>query len=150
MAGGGGRGIDRPVGDDVMAIFRDPRRAVRASIELQPELFRPATEIDGPRVGVGPFEGPVVKGDTGSEATRNHTVMGDSVNTASRLQSAARGGEVPMPLGMARKPELSVGLVTEPREHIALKGTRSPLEVVSVKSYRPPGAARDYRGDSEP
>ncbi len=95
----GGR-VDKHIGDALMAVWGvdataedDAERAVRAALALQVELeqFRVDSGRDlGMRIGVN--TGPVLLGPIGS--TRELTVMGDAVNTASRLEHAAPQGGV--------------------------------------------------------
>src|SRR6185436_11660454 len=100
--------IDKFIGDAVMAFWGPPfteaadsallacraaldeiRAIEKLSLEL-PELTglrRDPPRVDV-RVGIG--TGPVVVGNIGSENTRSYTVMGDTVNVASRLESLNR------------------------------------------------------------
>ena len=94
--------IDKHIGDCVMAVFgaplahgNDPERAARAALALRdamPALSREVgREID---VHIGVASGQVVASGTGSDAHREYTVTGDSVNLASRLTDRAAAGEI--------------------------------------------------------
>jgi class 3 adenylate cyclase len=100
--------IDKYIGDGIMAFWGPPftsgeeqgRLACRAALDQLagllafraelPELVgvkRGLPEID---VRVGIATGEVVVGSIGSEQTRSYTVIGDTVNVASRLESASK------------------------------------------------------------
>jgi class 3 adenylate cyclase/predicted ATPase len=87
--------VDKFIGDNVMAVFGapvahedDPERAVRAGLAMQAAMAEINERIDGVefalRVGIN--SGEVLAGQVGD----GYTVIGDPVNVASRLQSAAR------------------------------------------------------------
>ena len=98
--------IDKFIGDGMMVIWGapvvhndDPERAVLAALEIQEELedfnFLRASRFSPPiQVGIGINTGPVVAGYLGSSLTMSYSVIGDTVNMASRLCSAARPGEI--------------------------------------------------------
>jgi adenylate cyclase len=52
-------------------------------------------------IGIGLNHGPAVVGDVGSEHSLSFTVIGDTVNTASRLQALTRRFETPLVVGDA-------------------------------------------------
>lgn len=93
--------VDKHMGDNVMAVFGapvahddDPARAVRAAMDIHAAM----PGLDAPpetplQVHIGIASGQVVVGDTGSSHHREYTVIGDSVNLASRLEDMARTGE---------------------------------------------------------
>jgi class 3 adenylate cyclase/tetratricopeptide (TPR) repeat protein len=92
--------VGKFIGDAVMAVWGtpvaredDPERAVRAGLALTQAVAELAGEIDMPdlRVRVGVLTGTAAV-DVGAEA--EGMVLGDSVNTASRLQSIAAPGTV--------------------------------------------------------
>lgn len=93
--------IARLLGDAVLAFFGapiahedDPIRAVNAALEVQAAARAYAAEVQqrygidfAMRVGIN--TGTVVVGDVGSDLKYEYTAMGDAVNLAARLQSAA-------------------------------------------------------------
>jgi class 3 adenylate cyclase/tetratricopeptide (TPR) repeat protein len=87
--------VDKYIGDNVMAIFGAPvaheddaERAVRSALGMQAALRETAPELSL-RVGVN--TGEVL---AGAVAEGGYTVIGDTVNVASRLQSAAEIGSI--------------------------------------------------------
>ena len=98
--------IDKFIGDAVMAVFRGKfhlDRAIDASLSVRSQLAAlPA--IDNtigflPQVSIGINCGELVSGNIGSATLRrlDYTVVGDVVNTASRLQGAAAPGQIIIP-----------------------------------------------------
>jgi class 3 adenylate cyclase/tetratricopeptide (TPR) repeat protein len=93
----GGRAM-RVIGDQLMTLFGapvahedDPERAVRAALELQRYAADHLEDFRGLSLRVGVNTGEMMYAPVGPD--RDFTVMGDPVNTASRLQSnAPRGG----------------------------------------------------------
>jgi class 3 adenylate cyclase/tetratricopeptide (TPR) repeat protein len=97
---GYGGTVDKYIGDNVMALFGAPvaheddaERAVRAALGMQGSMEEvnaglPESESFALRVGVN--TGEVLAGAVGTD----YTVVGDTVNVASRLQTAGRPGTV--------------------------------------------------------
>jgi adenylate cyclase len=96
--------VDKFIGDAVMGVFGVPalvanhaERCVRAALHMQKELAKAAqktgNEVLG-HVGIGINTGMLVAGNLGSQAKMEYTVIGDAVNTASRLNKLARAGDV--------------------------------------------------------
>ena len=84
-----------------MAVFRGNfhlDRAIDASLAVRAEIEKlPAVSADGsfkPNVSIGVNSGEMISGNIGSANLRrlDYTVIGDAVNTAQRLQSAAAAG----------------------------------------------------------
>ena len=95
--------IDKFIGDAVMAVFRgdyhldraiDACLAVRSNIEKSNSLPENVTFV--PKVSIGINSGEMISGNIGSASLRrlDYTVIGDTVNTAQRLQSAAGPGQI--------------------------------------------------------
>ena len=95
----GGR-VDKILGDAIVALFGAPvaheddaERAVRASLRMQRSISELVADLDLPiRMRIGVNTGEVLVGAL--RAGGDYTAMGDVVNTASRLQTAAPPGGV--------------------------------------------------------
>jgi class 3 adenylate cyclase/tetratricopeptide (TPR) repeat protein len=148
--------VDKLVGDGLMAVFGapvahedDPERAVRAAFKMQTAVRRLVAEESGGgrqlglRVGLN--TGEVV---AGVQAHLAYTVVGDTVNTASRLADTAGVGAV-----VAGR---DTALVTMPiaswraLQPLRLKGKREPVEAFELLGLRPAGATRLGLGDDAP
>jgi adenylate cyclase len=96
--------IDKFIGDAVLGVFGVPvhyddhaERAVRAAMDMQKELQQQSGKNKNPflsKIGIGINSGVVVSGNLGSQVKMEYTVIGDSVNVASRLNSLAGPGEI--------------------------------------------------------
>ena len=95
--------VDKFIGDAIMAVFRgdyhldraiDASLAVRAKIATLPTLNEHVAFT--PQVSIGINSGEMISGNIGSASLRrlDYTVIGDAVNTAQRLQSAASPGQI--------------------------------------------------------
>jgi len=135
--------LDKFIGDCVMAFFGAPMpqgdhalRAVRAAIEIQRELKawsagRAAQGLPGFAVRVGLNSGPVVVGDIGSARRIDYTVLGNTVNVASRLEAlVARPGDVV--LGPETWRLLEGAISTEPLGELQLKGLQQKITAYRV------------------
>lgn len=95
--------IDKFIGDAILGVFGVPvfrqdhvERAVRAAMYLQEELCKEGRQGNPllAAVGISIHTGDVVAGNVGSLTKMEYTVIGDSVNLASRLNAFAGPGEV--------------------------------------------------------
>ncbi|MGP8330436.1 MAG: adenylate/guanylate cyclase domain-containing protein [Methanosarcinaceae archaeon] len=97
--------LDKFIGDNVMAIFGAPipmqdnaERAVKCALEMKESLAhlnagKPPERQIQLRMGIN--TGKVIAGDFGSFQRMEYTVLGETVNTASRLESqVARPGQI--------------------------------------------------------
>jgi adenylate cyclase len=86
--------IDKLVGDEVMALYIPQL----LSKSLAEDMLRDAVDLleaqPGLRLGVGLDFGQAYVGNVGAGDVKDFTALGDVVNTASRLQSAAEAGQV--------------------------------------------------------
>lgn len=130
-----GATIDRFIGDAVLALWNAPapqeqhaRLAIRGAIAM-----RAATKAVGADLayGIGVHTGEVVVGNLGSDRYMNFTAIGDTVNVAARLQSAASGGEVVC--SAAALAAAGGGIDADPLGELSLKGRQAPVEAYRVK-----------------
>ena len=112
--------LDKFIGDGMMVIFGAPEddpyqeeNALKAAIEMQAELQKLADkwrpEGLNLRIGIGINSGPAIVGNIGSSRRMEYTAIGDTVNLASRLESATK--------------ELGVGILLSEYTHNAVRGS---------------------------
>jgi adenylate cyclase len=135
--------LDKFIGDAIMAIWGAPipheddaDRAMRAAIDMQSVLSelnaKWSTQGRQPvNIGIGINFGEVFAGNIGSERRLEYTVIGDAVNTASRLCSKAGPGEIlisePFYKALKQPPKV------EALEPLQLKGKAQAVPVYRVK-----------------
>jgi len=83
----------RLIADEVMVIMARPEDALRLALELRDETAR-VLGTYGLSAGTGLNSGPLIEGLLGSRELKAYDVIGDTVNTANRICSAAGEGEV--------------------------------------------------------
>ena len=135
----GGR-VDKIIGDAILALFGAPvaheddaERAVRAALRMQEIIDERSDELGGiVRLRVGVNTGEVLVGALA--AGGDYTAMGDVVNTAQRLQSAARPGEVLV--GVSTKVATERVIPYEDRGVVSAKGRDDPVQAFLARSPR--------------
>src|SRR4029077_4810769 len=105
--------VEKYIGDEIFAVFgvpntsdNDAANALTCADKMLEAIDRWNLERtrDGEvplAIGIGLNYGPAVLGDVGSEHSMSFTVIGDTVNTASRLQALTRTMETPLVVGDA-------------------------------------------------
>jgi adenylate cyclase len=148
--------LDKYIGDAIMAVFGAPldmpdhaERAIRAALEMRERLEEfNAERKEGPtiRIRIGINSGKAVAGEIGSINKKEYTVLGDTVNTASRLESSVAKpgviviGENTYAAVKSRFQCQSLGMAS-------LKGKEKEVAVyevlasASVRAATPPGRA---------
>ncbi len=95
--------VDKFIGDAIMAVFRGEfhlDRAIDACLAVRSQIEKLPNESENiffaPKVSIGINSGEMISGNIGSADLRrlDYTVVGDSVNIAQRLQSAAKEGQI--------------------------------------------------------
>jgi len=137
--------LDKFIGDAVMAFFGAPihqddhaDRAIMAGLMLMDrvEEWNAQREREGlppVRVRIGINSGPAVVGNVGTEKRVDYTVLGSSVNIASRLESGvAKPGQ--LVISQNTLDHVLGSFDTEPLGEFALKGLQQKMPVFSVKS----------------
>ncbi len=153
--------IDKFIGDGIMALFgaplaheNDPERAVRAALGMLDFLrtFNRRLESEyglALHVRIGLNAGTVIAGTVGSDLRMQYTVIGDTVNLASRLEELA----IPDTILVSQ----TVWAATEalfdylPHGSVTVKGREAPAETFEVVGLRThPGQIRGVRGLHSP
>jgi adenylate cyclase len=147
--------VDKLIGDAIMVTFNTRGdqpdhaiRAVRAGLALQRETARIVELHPGwPCFRVGVNSGEAVVGLVGAEGGRGYTVIGDTVNLASRLEGQAKVGQVV--IGAETYRALPEGTKVEPLGGVLVKGKEAPIEAYVVLELPPDEGERDKRPQRE-
>jgi len=114
--------------DEVMAVFIEADEAVRAARELQETLGRVLFKKEL-GVGIGIHTGLLVEGLFGGQNVRFYDVIGDTVNTAERIEKFANAGEIWISedtrLNLANK-------LAGKQKQVAAKGKDQPIKVYLI------------------
>ena len=140
--------IDKFIGDAVMAVFGAPlasadhaRQAlatalgmVEAAKEFNSWLNTRFPQLGGWsfRIGVGLHSGPAVVGNIGSRQRLDFTVIGDTVNTASRLEGFTKVMGCPVVASQAAVDMAGAGVLTGRREQAHVKGKSEPVPALEI------------------
>ena len=142
--------IDKYIGDAIMAFWNAPvddadheANACEAALEmlaraeaLNVELKREAEANGGLymplRVGIGLNTGPCVVGNMGSDFRFNYSVLGDTVNVASRLESRTKDYRLSMVIGSRTAEGAREKFTTMEIDLIQVKGKKQPEAVFTV------------------
>ncbi len=132
-------------GDNIMAVWNAPQSqpehallAVKAAWEAQQTVSKLQQDESLPlpvQFGIGINTGMALAGNVGSAGRSEYTVIGDSVNTASRICSGAPSAEVW--IGAETYAKTRGYLETEQLEPQHVKGKAAPITVYRVTALRP-------------
>lgn len=134
--------LDKFIGDEIMAVFgvlpsqnHAAKDAVSAALEMQKktrEFIKIRSDLGKQvfQVGIGINTGEVIVGNVGSKNRIDYTVIGDVVNTASRIQNLARGGEIV--IGEETYRHIKKDFEFEKRGPFTLKNKSDPINVYQV------------------
>ena len=154
--------IDKFIGDEIMALFgapvaheNDPERALRAALDMAAtlEAFNAeyAAQIPKPlSLHFGINSGLVIAGGIGTSQRQDYSVMGDTVNLASRLEGLSEAGEILVGEDTYR---LTAPLFEfEALEPVKVKGKERPVQVYRLLRAKvvPGGQIRGVEGLSSP
>jgi adenylate cyclase len=149
--------VDQYMGDGIIAVFGAPAasrddaaNALNCAETMLDALERWNHEREGHGearldIGIGVNYGPVVLGDVGSEHSMSFTAIGDTVNTAARLQVLTRSMKTPLVVGdaviravQALSPEIAterIRRLEDQGEH-SLRGRANPVRLWTQRVKR--------------
>jgi adenylate cyclase len=142
--------LDKYIGDGIMAVYGAPldmpdhaASAIRSALEMQKQLTEwNAERKEGPQlqIRIGINSGKAVAGEIGSVNKKEYTVLGDTVNTASRLESSvAKPGMVV--IGENTYEVVKDQFECRPMGKTALKGKAKEVTVFEVLGPAKPASA---------
>lgn len=135
--------LDKYIGDAVMAFWNAPfdqpdhaKRAVDTALDMldalkQMNKDRQFGDLEF-KIGVGINTGDMVVGNMGSEKRFDYTVIGDSVNLGSRLESLTKEYGVSLLITEAVAKELGSGYLMRSLDLVAVKGKKEPVKIFEV------------------
>lgn len=139
--------VDKFIGDAIMAVFGAPRssgsfggdvaNAVRAGIEMHASLavFNTARKVRGEaeiRIGIGIHAGEAFAGNLGGEGQLEYTVIGDVVNTASRIEHLCKKAQADFLISETVAAELTTGVTHEKIGLVRIRGREKPMGIHRV------------------
>ncbi len=141
--------LDKFIGDAIMAVFGlphtqkiDPKNAVRCGLEMIEILEKFNQEIPYDtilNIGIGISTGTVVSGKIGSKKRSEHTVIGNSVNLASRLENETKKFKVNILICETTYNLVSLDFHCREIDTVLLKGIDAPIKIYTViKDKRKP------------
>jgi len=138
--------IDKFIGDAIMAFWGAPLRiedhadqALLTALEMTEALTSVNAwlrERDYPpiAIGIGLHTGDVVLGNIGSQQKLDYTVIGDTVNLASRMEGLTKHYGAPVLISEATLAELTLPVPCRVVDLVRVKGKRRPIRI-----YQPLG-----------
>jgi adenylate cyclase len=142
--------IDKYIGDAIMAFWNAPlddsqqesnaceaalemlARAAKLNHEFKQEADRNGGKYMPLNVGIGVNTGPCVVGNMGSDFRFNYSVLGDTVNVASRLEARTKDYRIPIVIGAQTEQRAKDKFATMEIDRIQVKGKTEPETVFTV------------------
>ena len=145
--------VDKFVGDAIMVLFGAPisyndneKRAVQAALEMYAQLETlPLGQLKFPEgikfdIGIGIHSGDVIVGQIGSVDKTNYTVIGDTVNLASRLEGLTKLYGAKIIISQAVRDALDESLNIRLLDSVKVKGKKEAVFIYRVKEHPLPEA----------
>lgn len=129
--------LDKFIGDAVMAFWGAPdddpfhaQNAVAAALEMieNLETFKKENSLPNFDIGIGIHTGDAVVAFLGSEQRKDYTVIGDTVNTASRLEGLTKG-RCHILVSEQTKQTCEKAFSFEPMGEEKVKGREKPIQI---------------------
>jgi adenylate cyclase len=136
--------VNKYIGDAIMAIFGTPIElldhpdaAVKTALAMRTELEKvnlTLSEKGFPKldIGIGIHTGEVLAGNIGSKTRMEYTVIGDSVNLASRIEGLCKQYKKNILLSESTVSHLSGKLSVQFVDSIVVKGKTVPIKIYSI------------------
>lgn len=138
----GGGEIDKLIGDAIMALFESADRAVETAVAMIGRLREYNDALAAGRSyirnGIGIDYGTVTRGNIGSKEKLDYTVIGDSVNTASRFESLTKRYGLPIVISEEVVNRLTGDHRIRFIDCVLVKGHEAPTRLYEVFDHNTP------------
>ena len=142
--------IDKFIGDAVMAVWgrlrppsdektlvEEATAAVSAAIDMREELVVlnldwQSRGMEALAFGIGVHQGDAIVGDIGSSQRTEFTAIGDTVNSASRLESATKQYGVDLLISDVVRQRVADQFICRTADLVKVKGKTHPMEIFTV------------------
>ncbi len=140
--------VDKYIGDAILAIFGAPKsypnnaeRAVNAAFDMLRSLSNVETGAlvlpeGGLDMGIGIHEGDVIVGNIGSKERFDYTVIGDTVNLASRLEGLTKHYKSHIIVSESVKEKLKGKILFREIDRVRVKGKEIPTTIYKLENVR--------------
>jgi class 3 adenylate cyclase len=140
--------LDKYIGDGMMAVFGAPithedhaLRAVKAAFRMRKELEALNVELKARNeaplaIGIGLHTGECVIGNIGTEQRLDYTAIGDTVNTASRIEGLTKEHKVDILVSADTWREVQTMVLSRPLPAVTLRGRSTPLDLYALEKLR--------------
>ncbi len=142
--------VDKFIGDAIMAVWgaphsthKDSQNAVKACIEMRIALeklndMRASRNQVPIKIGMGLHRGEAISGTIGSEERMEYTVIGDTVNQASRIEASTKAFGTDLLLSEQLAEEVKGDFMIELSGSVEVKGKAESLKLFRVRGYFDP------------
>ena len=101
-------------------------RLAELNVTMKSDLEKPL------RLGIGIHVGPAIVGEMGYASTTSLTAVGDTVNTASRLEALSKTYQVELVLSEQVALRAGMALDGFGRDEVEIRGRREPMRIIIV------------------
>ena len=149
--------VDKYIGDEIMAFWNAPQAvpdhptaAVRAAVQCQSRIEDlneswAKRKLPRLRVRIGIHTGPVLVGTVGSQRRMNYTVLGDTVNVASRLEGLNKLYGTRTIVTEDTMASVSDEFLCRPLDTVTVKGKIKPTTIYEVVGRHDVSSAKRVR-----
>ncbi len=139
--------VDKFIGDAIMAVWGAPEssptdafKAVTACLQMREALnelnkLRIGRNEDAIKIGMGLHAGDAISGIIGSSERMEYTVIGNTVNTASRVEASTKSFGTDLLITDQVIKKLDQSIMTELAGSAEVKGRSEPIQMFKVKGY---------------
>lgn len=149
--------VDKFIGDAIMAVWgaptpteKDTENALRACLEMRKQLDvlnkkREARNQVPIKIGMGLHTGQAISGTIGSSERMEYTVIGNTVNTTSRIEASTKAFGADLLVSEDVMKKVGDAFLLELAGEAEVKGRSEPLKMFKVRGYKENGRYIEIR-----